>query len=288
MRIVHVCAGLDGNNGMANTAREFVAEERAAGDDASLTNDLAAIAPGVDSVYLHGAWLPLLWRAARRTKDVGARLVVRPAGSYDPVRLAYHGWKKRLAAPFERRMLSRADIVLATCRAEADWIRAYAPAAKVELTDLRRFFDLRGDAPPAPVRRPLRLLYLGRRHPLKGLAWLEEAVQGMDVELRVASAAFGDEKERLWDWCDALVLPTLSENFGRVVAEALAHGKRAITTDGAPAWAEGVARRDLSPEGLQSGYGRRLVYLTGYRAGTDAARVRLLKSAIEEVIHDAS
>ena len=42
--------------------------------------------------------------------------------------------------------------------------------------------------------------------------------------------------ERIWDWCDVLVLPTLSDNFGLLIAEALERGKRVITTDGAPVW----------------------------------------------------
>ena len=50
------------------------------------------------------------------------------------------------------------------------------------------------------------------------------------------STSFGEELERVWEWCDVLVLPTLSENFGLVVAEALERGKRVITTDGAPVW----------------------------------------------------
>ena len=82
---------------------------------------------------------------------------------------------------------------------------------------------------------------------------------------------FGEEKEKVWDWCDVLVLPTLSENFGLVVAEALERGKRVITTDGAPAW------------GDDNDYGGRLIYLKGYRDGTPEERVRLLKTAIEGV-----
>lgn len=53
----------------------------------------------------------------------------------------------------------------------------------------------------------------------------------------MVSDVTGEEKERIWEWCDILVLPTLSENFGLVVAEALERGKLAITTDGAPVWA---------------------------------------------------
>ena len=167
---------------------------------------------------------------------------------------------------------------------------------------------------------------------MKGVEYLEEAVkelgvrsQGLGVrdvennskletlnlELKIVSNAFGEELEKVWDWCDVLVLPTLSENFGLVVAEALERGKRVITTDGAPAWGEGLELRvgsggveelrvesggveELGVEsgGVKSGgvgseiwssYEGRLIYLKGYRDGTDEERVELLKRAIERI-----
>ena len=92
----------------------------------------------------------------------------------------------------------------------------------------------------------------------------------------MVSDHFGEELERDWVWCDVLVLPTLSENFGLVVAEALERGKRVITTDGAPAWGE-----EAKGEGEQ--WRDRIIYLKGYRDGTDEERVRLLKEALEKV-----
>ena len=92
----------------------------------------------------------------------------------------------------------------------------------------------------------------------------------LDVEFRgVVSEA---DKEAAYQWCDTLVLPTLSENFGLVVAEALERGKRVITTDGAPAWGDG------------NDYGGRLIYLKGFRDGSPEDRVRLLKNAIGGLI----
>ena len=76
----------------------------------------------------------------------------------------------------------------------------------------------------------------------------------------------GEELEKVWEWCDVLVLPTLSENFGLVVAEALERGKKVVTTDGAPVW-----------EG-QPG----VVYLKGFLEGTDEERVELLKRGVVE------
>ena len=139
------------------------------------------------------------------------------------------------------------------------------------------------------VNSSLHLLYLGRRHPLKGVEYLEKAVAELNLNpvnpvnpvqnsslhvstcstrLKIVSSAFGEELEKVWNWCDVLVLPTLSENFGLVIAEALERGKRVITTDGAPAWGDG------------NDYGGRLVYLKGYRDGTRDTRVEKLRNAI--------
>ena len=254
-----------------------------------------------------------------------------PEACYDPVRLKFHGWKKWLVGPIERWCLRRCDRIVATCEAEKGWIEAYlgkrCPA--VVVTDVKRFFKLKGGeakenwrrgfqprqmgeqgatsvatltrleaASPNGGRDSLHILYLGRRHPLKGVEYLEHAVAELNSNLvnpvnpvqnssarlttsalsasprlcvKYVSSAFGEELEKVWDWCDVLVLPTLSENLGLVIAEALERGKRVITTDGAPAWGDG------------NDYGGRLIYLKGYRDGTDEMRVRLLKDAIEKL-----
>lgn len=264
MRILHICAGWQRTNGAAVIARLIADEQRAHGEEVcfatwATVHELRA----ADIVWVHCGWLPCLWWAALFAK----RLIRMPEACYDPVRLAYHGWKKRLVGPIERFFLRRAAKVLATCAAEKEWILAYEPRACVEVTDIKRFFKLKelsSDCLRADATT-LHVLYLGRRHPLKGVEYLEKAVEDMrDVELKVVSHAVGEELEKVWEWCDVLVLPTLSENFGLVVAEALERGKRVVTTDGAPVW-----------EG-QPG----VVYLKGYREGSDEKRVELLKNAL--------
>lgn len=293
MRYVHFCAGLQQWNGMANVARMLMNEQLAFGDESVLINSLENLEEqlerGADVVFIHGAWLPILWRVARTVKRRGVRLVLMPHGSYDPLRRRYHGWKKSLVGCLERLMIGRADKILATCAAEEQWIRQYfgkgCPA--IEIMDIKRFFQL-ADCGAVDKRQqvdslirhsanaPLHLLFLGRRHPLKGLKYLEESIKGIPgIELQVVSHAFGEEKERVWDWCDVLVLPTLSENFGLVIAEALEHGKRVITTDGAPAWGDGCS------------YGRRLTYITGYRDGSVTERIKKLKTVIESLVRTA-
>lgn len=249
----------------------------------------------VDEVWVHSCWTPEVWRVCHIASKEGKGLVRMVHGNLDPIRLGYHGWKKQLVGFIERFFLRQADRLVATCEAEAEWIRKYEPRVKkIEVTDLKRFFKLgsggveSGGVGELGVEKnsqlithntQLHLLYLGRRHPLKGLEFLEEAVRQISSvphspcpvppQLKVVSNAFGEEKEKVWEWCDVLVLPTLSENFGLVVAEALERGKRVITTDGAPVWGDG------------NDYGGRLIYLKGYRGGSPEERVRLLRAAVE-------
>ena len=320
MKIIHFCAGLEGWNGMANTARQLVAEELARGDESQLTNDVGVIerTEKVDRVHIHGTWLPVLWKVARIAKRKGAELIVRPCGNYDPIRIrrgTIKRLKKWLVGPFEHAMLDRADFVQCTCAAEVEWVKAYHPKARIQMTDLKRFFDLKGrgrcpqrpatdekraiafddrcgglrTSRPTETPRSVHLLYLGRRHPLKGVEFLEQAVEELknhphsnlnwQLELRCVSNHFGEELEQDWDWCDVLVLPTLSENFGRVVAEALERGKFVITTDGAPAW-EPPEATEVKVRGEGEQWRDRIIYLKGFRDGTDEERVKLLKNEL--------
>lgn len=276
------------------------------------------IARGVgreDEVWVHSMWTPLVIRASIKTLLTGKKLVRMPHGCTDPTKLKHHWHKKRWVAPVERWLFRRADRIVATCKDEVGWIKSFEPKVKkIEVVELVRpnwgnrsdlfpknepISSARLKAPRTSLSSVLRLLYVGRLHPLKGVNYLLDAIAqlphphlvglrlvGKDEgegkalkrqaeRLRLTSKFEGvvseDEKNAAYDWCDVLVLPTLSENFGLVIAEALARGKRVITTDGAPAWGDG------------NDYGGRLVYLKGYRDGTPEARVRLLKNALEKL-----
>ncbi len=270
MKILHVSNGWERWNCAAVIARHVMDEQRRAGHEV-VSRRWAGIRElrSADEVWIHCGWTPCLWWA-----NLWAKGAVRvPEACYDPVRLAYHGWKKRLVGPVERWALRRCARIVATCDEERRWIEAYVGKGcpPVEVTDIKRFFRFGSAGRTARKDSPLHVLYLGRRHPLKGTRYLEEAVAGLGgVELRLVSNAHGEEKERVWDWCDVLCLPTLSDNFGLVVAEALERGKFVVTTDGAPAW------KDIPPE--------RGVYLTGYRDGSDALRVQLLRDALSGLL----
>ncbi len=273
-RILHIVPGVDNPaNGIA-VAAKLIASSQGAG--AATVMDLEAVDEAAigaaDEVWVHSMWLPKIRRACRMVLEAGKVLVRMPHGALDPVRVRYHGWKKCWFKWSEQALFRRAARVVVTCPAEEKWVRDYVGRVQeVEIVDLRKFFPVAPMVPREKSAAGLHLLYLGRKHPLKGIEYLEAAVLGLKgCELRIVSDAFGEEKERIWEWCDVLVLPTLSENFGLVVAEALAHGKRVITTDGAPVWSE-----------LPREQG---VYIHGYRDATRAHRVNLLRDAILQMM----
>ena len=130
----------------------------------------------------------------------------------------------------------------------------------IDLPDLHtveRLYGLRGSQRT--------VLFLSRIHPKKGIdlllqAWLGlqdqhpgwrlviagkgepehvAEVQALARTLGVARVEFpgplyGDSKTRAYGEADVFVLPTHSENFGMVVAEALSHACPAIVSQGAP------------------------------------------------------
>ena len=279
MKILHICAGWGETNGVAVAARLLAREQSARGDEVGFaTWALPSALRRADEVWVHCGWLPCLWWAGLFAR----RLVRMPHACYDPARLAYHGGRKKLVSPIERLFLRRAERVVVTCDEERSWVERYLGSRRppIEVTDMKRFysfgkFQKKGQTCFLESSEQVHLLYLGRRHPLKGVELLEKAVRDLNhrnsgqasfpkFELRVVGDALGEEKERAWEWCDVLVLPSLSENFGLVVAEALERGKRVITTDGAPAW--------RGQEGV--------VYIEGFRDGSDERRVELLGEAI--------
>lgn len=282
----HVIPGVDDPTcGIAVAAKQLIA--RGVGEEGE--------------VWVHSMWTPMVVKASIKTLLTGKKLVRMPHGCTDPEKLNYHWHKKRWVAPIERWLFRRAERLIATCEDEVGWIKAFESKVKrIDVVPLLSSSDGSvsclmshvNSEPTEPTK--LKLLYVGRLHPLKGVEFLLEALpsdcrlviigkdegegkklhkivqrRGLDVEFKgVVSEA---EKEAAYKWCDALVLPTLSENFGLVIAEALERGKRVVTTDGAPAWGDG------------NDYGGRLVYLRGFRDGTRENRVCLLKGSIEKL-----
>ena len=231
-----------------------------------------------NEVWVHGMWTFDKWWRCVKAKLCGKTLVRMTHGSLNPVYLErQRPWMKRLAKPIERLLFALSDRVVVTGPWEEDWNRAWGLKGPFETIDLKRFFDLsRPVARFAPASGcAMRVLYLGRRHPLKGIDILEESAARLDgkIDLRIEDDVFDEAKERVLSECDVLVLPTLSENFGLVVAEALERGKPVITTDGAPAWRQFFAEH---PD--------RGVYLEGFVMSPKERRVEMLVAALDRMM----
>jgi glycosyltransferase involved in cell wall biosynthesis len=281
MKTLHIVPEKSERNGVYVVA-SFLAEED--GGDVVLPSE--AQIDSADMIWVHGAWLPSLWLSAFKTMVKGKHLVRMPHGSFSPIYLKRSGRLKKLAvSPLEKFILRKSKCVVATCDAEADWILSYCEGLEnVEKTDVKRFFDFSNPLSELKECDTIKILYLGRRHPLKGVDFLETAVAKLNqelslvgemtkkIELRVEDALNGQEKENAFAWSDCLVLPSESENFGLVVAEALERGKRVITTDGAPAW-----------EGDKCG--DKLLYIKGYVGVSRSEKEKLLKDAITDVFN---
>ncbi|MGH7567319.1 MAG: glycosyltransferase [Gemmatimonadota bacterium] len=218
-------------------------------------------------VHDHGIWLSGNHAVANVAAGARVARIVSPRGMLSEWSLAYRAWKKRIAwAAYQRRDLDSADALHATSELEAQEIRAAGVDAPIAVVPNGV------DLPPLPrprraeAGRPRRFLFLSRIHPKKGLEALVEAwglarpagwelvIAGPDegghraeIEERARRLGPGPairfrdrvpdgEKWDLYGTADVFVLPTSSENFGVVVAEALASAVPVITTRAAP-WA---------------------------------------------------
>lgn len=219
-----------------------------------------------DVVHTHSLWLmPNVYpgRVCRRARKP---LVVSPRGTLS--RWALRQSRFRKAAMWQ--LLQRGAIASAACfhatsQAEADDVRRIGfrqpicvIANGVDVPDI----PSEGCGPPRHGRK---LLFLSRLHPTKGLpsllhAWSRlsnsladwslrivgpserghgEEMQRLAAELALPRVEFvgpvtGEQKNCEYQRAGLLVLPTHSENFGMVVAEALANGTPVLTTNQAP------------------------------------------------------
>ncbi|GAB5536477.1 MAG: glycosyltransferase [Rubricoccaceae bacterium] len=227
-----------------------------------------ALRGGQAIVHDHGLWLPSNHISTTVASRQRVRRVVSARGMISDWALAQAARKKRVAWHlYQRRDLASAALIHAT--SEAEVAEAQRLGVNVPIARIPNGVEIpEPEVLPAwstPPRR--RALFLSRIHPKKGLmslvdAWAyvkpegwELAIAGpdedghqADVEQAAAQAGIGDQvvfigpvadadKWTTYRSADLFVLPTHSENFGIVVAEALAAGVPVLTTRGAP-WGE--------------------------------------------------
>lgn len=224
-------------------------------------------AAAAESTVIHsnGLWrMPNVYpgEASRRR---GAPLIISPHGMLGKDALKFSSAKKRIFGFLaQNKTLAAAACIHATSEKELRDVREYG--LKTPVAVIPNGIDM--PVPPFEPRKPhtkREILYLGRIHPKKAIdrllvAWSRLEAKHPDWHVRIVGPSeagyvddlkalsmklglahvefcqglFGSEKDEAYRNADVFVLPTLDENFGMVVAEALAWGTPVICSKGAP------------------------------------------------------
>jgi glycosyltransferase involved in cell wall biosynthesis len=222
-------------------------------------------------VHVHGVWTAANVAACRCSRALGLPYVVSPHGMLMPAAMRRSQTKKRWALwAGVRRNLEEAAVVHVTSDAEAEAVHAVAPAARTRVIPWG--VDVREQAVRTPSHSGRIAACIGRILPLKGVdelvdAWVEAQPAGWELRFvgpdpeghgrklgeRIKTRGIHDSVSihpaldhdallRMIDTIDLLVVASHSENFGMVVAEALAAGVPVITTTATP-WQDVIERR---------------------------------------------
>jgi glycosyltransferase involved in cell wall biosynthesis len=214
----------------------------------------------VDLIHIQHIWSPYVNVMAYWARKRKIPYIITPRGMLEPWILARHPWKKKIALwLYQNKAIRKADHLHATAQMEADNIKKIGYTNPV--TIIPNGIDLSEIKTTKSQYGTKKMIFLSRIHPKKGIelllkAWrnidtkdwiLEMAGNGEDLYIKTLKKSAADLKnvkfvgskygEDKWNFirsADVMVLPTYSENFGIVVAEALAVGVPVLTTRGTP------------------------------------------------------
>jgi len=230
-----------------------------------------------DLVVLHSVWYLLAMEAALLLSKNRTPFVFWPHGSLDPFDLQKKRLVKRIIGPILlRKLLQRAKAIICTSEQEAEEIETYGASANVLTVPLPVICNLgSGDRSWFRARfdfgeEDFVLLFLSRIDYKKGLNILIPALASLSdkypkLKLAIAGSATRGYLEKVHHWVkeyavsdkvlfcgfldghekaaafagsDCFVLPSLNENFGIAIVEALGAGLPVLISKNVYIWKE--------------------------------------------------
>ena len=228
-----------------------------------------------DLIHCQNLWDPIYNKIAKIARKYDIPYMMTPRGCLEP--WAYQGQgfikniKKKLAMMlYQKRDLQKSVCILATANMEADNIRRLGIKTPIAIVpngiDISEY-KCRSVDFKASVKK--QLMFLSRIHQKKGIEFLINAWEQLHTKypdwniiiagngeesyikqlkdmillkklqncVQIIPPVFGESKRRLYYESSLFILPTYSENFGMVIAEAMSCGVPCITTNGTP-WQE--------------------------------------------------
>lgn len=212
-----------------------------------------------DIVHINGIWTPQNWIFQKAAQKLKIKVIISPHGMLEPWIMSNNSWKKKIGLfLYQKKAIRRATYIHATADMESANIKALG--FKNQICIIPNGIDL-SDVKIKSQYGTKKMVFLSRIHPKKGIELLLEAwrniytedwileIAGNGDEIYIESliqsakdlknvyfvgAKYHEDKWKFIRSADVMVLPTHSENFGIVVAEALASGVPVITTQGTP------------------------------------------------------
>lgn len=222
-----------------------------------------------DIIHVNCCWLPQCAWAQLWAQQLGYKVVLTPHGMLEPWIMARHYWTKKLPALllYQKKAIVKANYIHATAESEKNNLLNLGYNNKIEV--IANGIDVDSIQIKSTWKKNKTLLFLSRIHVKKGIEFLLDAIAvlkeqlqgyiiyiagegeasyiqvlkekaqslGIDNLISFCGGIYGEKKWKLFRQADLFILPTYSENFGIVVAEALASGTPVITTKGTP-WEE--------------------------------------------------
>lgn len=222
-----------------------------------------------DLVHVNCCWMPQSAWAQQWAQTAGYKVILSPHGMLEPWIIARHYWIKKVPALwlFQKQAVCKADYLHAT--AESEKMNLLKLGYNNRIAVVANGIDVEHIALKSNWKRKKKILFLSRIHIKKGIEFLLEAIANLKRQLQgytvyiagegeieyinqlknkvnqlqitdiveFCGGVYENKKWNLFRDADLFILPTYSENFGIVVAEALACGTPVITTKGTP-WYE--------------------------------------------------